>query len=219
MRQDVQQNKQQKEEAVDPVGDVDDRASMVQRLCTGIDKQLHALNENLSNSESTLITTLSSTTTTAIQQSLKDAPVDKLQQEMSQCKLLLARKQRHFEELRRSSQKEQKEQADAFRSVQTQFSWLSKQLEKERNKLAKVSASLKAEGIKGTGVSCNLQAERAKVAELSASLRAERAMCTELSDALREEQNKCSDISRDLTAERRKNTKTWDGISIPSGAT
>ncbi|EQB51180.1 hypothetical protein CGLO_09303 [Colletotrichum gloeosporioides Cg-14] len=154
--EDVPENKQQKEEVVGPIDDVDDRVFMVQRLYTGIDRQLHALNENLSNPESTLITTLSSAATTAIQQSLKGAPVEKLQQEMSQCKQLLVRKQRHFEELRRSSQKEQNEQADALRSVQTQVAGLSKQLEKERNKLAKVSASLQAEETKGTEVSCSL---------------------------------------------------------------
>ncbi|CAI0648269.1 unnamed protein product [Colletotrichum noveboracense] len=189
----VQGDEQQQEAAVDLVDDADDRASMFQRLCTGIDRQLHALNENLRNPESTLITTLSNAATTAVRKSLVDSPVKKLEQEIYQCKQLLVRKQQNLDELHRSSQQEQHEQADALRREQTKVAGLSKQLQDEKNKLADVS--------------CSLQAEQTKVAELSASLQAERVMCTELSDALRKEQKKSSKLSRDLAAKRRKSAK------------
>ncbi|KAE9576673.1 hypothetical protein CGCF415_v008104 [Colletotrichum fructicola] len=187
------QEYEQQQEAAGPVGHVDDRVSMVQRLCTGIDRQLHALNENLSNPESTLITTLSNAATTAVRQSLVDSPAKKLDQEIYQCKQLLVRKQQNLDELHRSSQQEQHEQADALRREQTKVAGLSKQLQDEKNKLADVS--------------CSLLAEQTKVAELSASLQAERVMCTELSDALREEQKKSSNLLRDLAAKRRKSAK------------
>ncbi|KAF4823969.1 hypothetical protein CGCTS75_v010237 [Colletotrichum tropicale] len=189
----VHGDEQQQEAAVDLVDDADDRASMVQRLCTGIERQLHALNENLSNPESTLITTLSNAGTTAVRQSLVDSPVKKLEQEIYRCKQLLVRKQQNFDELHRSSQQEQREQADALRREQTKVTGLSKQLQDEKNKLAEVSYSL--------------QAEQTKVAELSASLQAERVMCTELSDALREAQEKCFNLSKNLAAERRENAE------------
>ncbi|KAJ3952795.1 hypothetical protein N0V92_010760, partial [Colletotrichum tropicale] len=189
----VQEDEQQQEAAVDLVDDADDRAYMVQRLCTGIDRQLYALDENLSNPESTLITKLSNAATTAVRQSLVDSPVNKFEQEIYQCKQLLVRKQQNFDQLRRSSQQEQREQADALRRERTKVTGLSKQLQDEKNKLA--------------GVSCSLQAEQTKVAELSASLQAERVMCTELSDALREAQEKCSNLSKNLAAERRENAE------------
>lgn len=193
---DVQEDEQQQEAAVDLVDDADDRASMFQRLCTGIDIQLHALNENLSSPESPLITALSNAATTAVRQSLVDSPVKKLEQEISQCKQLLVRKPQNFDELHRSSQQEQREQADALRREQTKVAGLSKQLQGEENKL--------------TEVSCSLQAEQTKVAELSASLQAERIMCTELSDALREAQEKCSNLSKNLAAERRENAEDME---------
>ncbi|KAJ0352873.1 hypothetical protein COL154_003677 [Colletotrichum chrysophilum] len=112
--EDVQENEQQQEAAVGPVDDVGDRVSMVQRLCTGIDRQLHALNKNLSNPESTLTTALFNAATTAVRQSLVDSPVKKLEQEIFQCKQLLVRKQQNFDELQRSSQQERCEQADAL---------------------------------------------------------------------------------------------------------
>ncbi|KAI8182646.1 hypothetical protein K4K51_000773 [Colletotrichum sp. SAR 10_75] len=177
--EDVQEDKQQQGAAVGPAEDVDGRVTMVQSLCTGIDRQLHALNENLSNPGSTLITALSNAATTAVRLSLVDSPVNELQQEISQCKQLLVRKQHNFDELYRSSQQQQREQADSLRREQIQVTELSKQLHDERIKLAK----------------------------LSASLQAERVMCTELSDALREAQEKRSNLSKNLAAERRENAE------------
>ncbi|KAI8231293.1 hypothetical protein K4K55_006264 [Colletotrichum sp. SAR 10_96] len=177
--EDVQEDEQQQEAAGGPAEYFDGRVTMVQSLCTGIDRQLHALNENLSNPGSTLITALSNAATTAVRQSFVDSPVKELQQEISQCKQLLVRKQQKFDALHKSSQQEQREQADALQREQTQVAGLSKQLHGERIKLAKVSATLQAE----------------------------RVMCSELSDALREEQEKCSNLSRDLAAERRENAE------------
>ncbi|KAJ4995744.1 hypothetical protein K4K48_009809 [Colletotrichum sp. SAR 10_66] len=211
--EDVQEDKQQQGAAVGPAEDVDGRVTMVQSLCTGIDRQLHALNENLSNPGSTLITAR-----------------------------FLVRKQQKFDALHKSSQQEQREQADALQREQTQVAGLSKQLHDERIKLAKVSASLQAEQTQcaevqtqleeakrevclkrddASNISLRLQLLRAdcyqlskriedgenKLAEVSCSLRAERVMCSELSDALREEQEKCSNLSRDLAAERRENAE------------
>ncbi|KAF0327292.1 r27-2 protein [Colletotrichum asianum] len=156
----VRGDEQQQEAAVDLVDDADDRASMVQRLCTGIDRQLHALNENLSNPESTLITTFSNAATTAVRQFLVDSPVKKLEQEVYQCKQLLA---------------------DALRREQTKVAGLSKQLQDEKNKLADVSCSLQAEQTKVAELSASLQAERVMCTELSDALREEQKKSSKLS--------------------------------------
>ncbi|KAJ0341779.1 hypothetical protein COL922a_001873 [Colletotrichum nupharicola] len=147
----VQGDEQQQEAAVDLVDDADDRASMVQRLCTGIDRQLHALNENLRNPESTLITTLSNAATTAVRQSLVDSPVKKLEQEIYQCKQLL------------KMQDEKNKLADVSCSLQA-----------EQTKVAELSASLQAERVMCTELSDALRKEQKKSSKLSRDLAAKR---------------------------------------------
>ncbi|KAF5517113.1 hypothetical protein CGCS363_v001344 [Colletotrichum siamense] len=204
----IQEDEQQQEAAVSPVDDVDDRVSMVQRLCTGIDRQLHALNENPSNPESTLLTALSNAATTAVRQSLVDSSAKKLKQEISQCKQLLVRKKHNFDELYRSSQQQQREQADALRREQIQVTGLSKQLHDERIKLAKVSASLQAEQNKCAEVQAQLEKARHEVfkrddaSTISFRLQLLRTDSRQLSEQIEHGKNELAEVSCSLQAER-----------------
>ncbi|KAK2732094.1 r27-2 protein [Colletotrichum kahawae] len=205
--EDVHEDEQQ-QQAAGPFDDVDDRVSMAQRLCTGIDTQLQALNENLSNPESTLTAALSKAATTAMRHSLEDAPVKRLQQEISQCKQLLVRKQQNFDELHRSSQQEQNEQAIILQYAQNKVAGLSKQLQDERDKLDKVSAGLQTEQTKCAEIQKQLEEEKTKILGVIEGMQANFGMRRASFSrplAFREEQERNSGLSRDLAAERRQN--------------
>ncbi|KAI8227275.1 hypothetical protein K4K54_003087 [Colletotrichum sp. SAR 10_86] len=207
--EDVQEDEQHQEAAGGPAEDLDGRGTMVQSLFTGIDRQLHALNENLSNPGSTLITALSDAVTTAVRLSLVDSPVKDLQQEISQCKQLLVRKQQKFDALHKSRQQEQREQADALQREQAQVAGLSKQLQDERIKLAKVSASLQAEQTQCAEVQTQLEEAKREVclkrddaSNISFRLQILRADCYQLSKRIEDGENKLAEVSCSLRAER-----------------
>ncbi|KAI8261066.1 hypothetical protein K4K58_001501 [Colletotrichum sp. SAR11_239] len=206
--EDVQEDEQHQEAAGGPAEDFDGRVTMVQSLCTGIDRQLHVLNENLSNPGLTLITALSNAATTAVRQSLVHSPVKKLEQEISQCKQLLVRKKHNFDELYRSSQQQQREQADALRREQIQVTELSKQLHDERIKLAKVSASLQAEQNKCAEVQTQLEEARREAykrdgaSTISLRLQLLRADSRQLSKQIEHGKNELAEVSCSLQAER-----------------
>ncbi|KAI8276098.1 hypothetical protein K4K59_009918 [Colletotrichum sp. SAR11_240] len=207
--EDVQEDEQQQEATDGPAEYFDGRVTMVQSLCTGIDRQLHALSENLSNPGSTLITALSNAAATAVRQSFVDSPVKELQQEISQCKQLLVRKQQKFDALHKSSQQEQREQADALQREQTQVAGLSKQLRDERIELAKVSASLQAEQTQCAEVQTQLEEAKREVylkrddaSIISLQLQLLGADCYQLSKRIEDGENKLAEVSCSLRAER-----------------